>query len=170
MDALTTISRLAPEYERYPLIRSWDGDGFLLLLFKKDVIDHQQWVLAYAFFDRQFDRDPIFLGDQFKPFPMVAPTSDETVIAALDFFALKPGDTDPEYFKRYTDRQIAWCRSRASDLSVWIHDFRDPISDLRLSALDIVKLRELMAGHLEPESFESIRTFLAQGGNPNGNG
>lgn len=69
-------------------------------------------VLGYRFADRD---GVIFTGDDFHCSPMHAIDSHETAMALLGFLTLRPGDTDPEYFDSYTDRQMAFAQSLACE-------------------------------------------------------
>ena len=68
-----------------------------------------QWgraIVAYRFtMSFRGERTVLFEGDDFKPSPMYAVDSDEAVRNLLGFLSLRPGDTDDEYFKDYTDVQ-----------------------------------------------------------------
>lgn len=59
---------------------------------------------------------PIFHGADFKPSPLRADDSDAALRALLTFLTLRPGDTDPEYFADYTERQQAFCQSDDCEL------------------------------------------------------
>lgn len=50
----------------------------------------------------------IFAAADFRPSPLHAVDSDRTVEALAEFLSLQPGDTDDEYFSKYTERQRFW--------------------------------------------------------------
>lgn len=47
----------------------------------------------------------------------VAPDSNEAVEGLMGFLTLKPGDTDEDYFAKYTPEQLDYCRRYAEALS-----------------------------------------------------
>jgi hypothetical protein len=59
----------------------------------------------------------LFEGDQFRPSPLHADDSDETLYALLAFLTLRPGDTDAEYFADYTAAQMAFAEGDAEQLA-----------------------------------------------------
>jgi hypothetical protein len=70
-------------------------------------------------------RDPagalLFAGADFRPSPMHADDSDETLRGLLGFLTLRPGDTDREYFDDYTPAQLAFARSNTCELLAFIY-------------------------------------------------
>jgi hypothetical protein len=64
----------------------------------------------------------LFEGQDFCGSPMHADDSDETVECLIGFLTLRPGDTDSEYFDKYTPEQAAFCDAYAEDLSVAVLD------------------------------------------------
>jgi hypothetical protein len=60
----------------------------------------------------------IFEGEDFAGSPMHADDSDETMKGLLAFLTLRPGDTDSEYFAKYTEPQHSWCIAHAEDLAM----------------------------------------------------
>lgn len=58
----------------------------------------------------------LFEGEDFSSSPCNAVDSDKTVVGLMGFLTLKPGDTDPDYFKDYTPEQLAFCSSDAESL------------------------------------------------------
>jgi hypothetical protein len=77
-------------------------------------------MIGYRLTQREPGRAPIVLfeGGDFSPSPCYADDSDQTVAGLLGFLTLRPGDTDPEYFDRYTDVQRAFCAQHAESLSM----------------------------------------------------
>lgn len=59
----------------------------------------------------------LFSGADFRPSPMHAIDSDDSVAALMSFLTLRPGDTDREYFDNYTNVQREYCGSHAEALS-----------------------------------------------------
>ena len=91
------------------LIKIWRNSGFTLRLWDTGRTDWRgQSQLAYQLKDR---RKVIFEGDDFAGSPMHADDSLGTVAALLGFLTLKPGNTDQEYFDKYTPAQLDWCGS-----------------------------------------------------------
>jgi hypothetical protein len=62
----------------------------------------------------------IFSGDDFFPSPMIDDSEgEESAVALLSFLALMDGDTDDEYFEKYTPRQIKFRDTEAEALQEW---------------------------------------------------
>jgi hypothetical protein len=102
---------------RQELIREWNADTFELKLWDTYRTDrYNKSILAYELRD---NGTVIFEGEDFACSPCHAIDSDKCVASLLSFLSLRPGDTDPEYFESYTPEQMAWCRSRAEELS-WL--------------------------------------------------
>lgn len=59
----------------------------------------------------------LFAGDDFGCSPMHSIDGDETVKEIMAFLCLRPGDTDDEYFRDYTQRQLDYCGAHAESLS-----------------------------------------------------
>jgi hypothetical protein len=64
----------------------------------------------------------LFTGQDFAGSPMHSDDSRETALALLNFLTLRPGDTDADYFKDYTKRQLWFCDTHAEALSMYGHD------------------------------------------------
>lgn len=91
------------------LIKVWRKDHFTLRLWDTYRRDSRgQTVLAYELKD---GRKVIFSGSDFTGSPLHADDSRQTVAALLNFLSLKPGDTNREYFDKYTPEQMEWCQS-----------------------------------------------------------
>jgi len=58
----------------------------------------------------------LFEGEDFSSSPLHAIDSDSTVKAIMAFLCLRPGDTDAEYFERYTETQLHYCMDHAEYL------------------------------------------------------
>lgn len=99
------------------LIRAFEADGFELLMFDTGKTDARgQTTIKYTLHDRD---ELIFEGEDFHCSPLHADDSDESVAALVSFLTLRPGDTDLEYFLKYTERQLEWCQSdRCEELSM----------------------------------------------------
>jgi len=57
----------------------------------------------------------IFEGNDYGVSPMMAPDSDESIRTLMGFLTMRPGDTDDEYFKDYTPKQLTWAEKNADD-------------------------------------------------------
>jgi hypothetical protein len=74
---------------------------------------------AYTLTQHEPGKAPIVLfdGEDFCGSPLHADDSDQTIAALLGFLTLRPGDTDQEYFDRYTPDQIRFCEDHAETLA-----------------------------------------------------
>lgn len=59
----------------------------------------------------------LFQGSDFRPSPLHAIDSDETVKALMGFLTLRKGDTDAEYFEAYDAIQIQFSEQYAEALA-----------------------------------------------------
>jgi hypothetical protein len=68
---------------------------------------------------KQHDRrtQTIFEGHDFRPSPLHAWDSDDTIAAIMGFLTLRLGDTDREYFDSYTAEQIEFRDTHAETLA-----------------------------------------------------
>lgn len=75
----------------------------------------------------QSGSEVIFEGDDFSPSPMYGhEVGDAHVASLLGFLTIKPGDTDDEYFKDHTLRQLEWVESmEAETLSYMASDYEE---------------------------------------------
>ncbi len=53
----------------------------------------------------------LFEGKDYKPSPLCSIDSLDSIISLLGFLTCQIGDTDNEYFAKYTPAQLAWCNS-----------------------------------------------------------
>lgn len=95
--------------------------GAVVQLFEIDYPAGARRVLAYEFV--QADGTILFEGADFGPSPLHATDSDASLLSLLSFLSLKHGDTDSEYFERYTPAQEDWthtsaCESLSCDVSI----------------------------------------------------
>ena len=63
----------------------------------------------------------LFDGCDFRPSPLHAWDSDETVAAIMGFTTLRLGDTDREYFENYTAEQTAFRDTHAEALACEVY-------------------------------------------------
>lgn len=116
------------------LIKTWRYNGFSLRIYHTGRYDrYGKSVLAYRFRDRG---KLIFDDSGFSPSPMHCDDSMETVYALLGFISLRPGDTDSEYFDKYTPSQMEWCQSgRAEELSCIVCVREERLNERRKNAI-----------------------------------
>ena len=60
----------------------------------------------------------LFEGEDFCCSPLHAIDSDQTVDSLMSFLTMRPGDTDEDYFKDYTEAQLDYCDRYAEALNV----------------------------------------------------
>ena len=109
------------------LIKIWRKSGFTLRMWDTGSRDWRgQTLMSYELKD---GRRVIFAGEDFAGSPMHADDSLATVAALLGFLTLKPGDTDREYFEKYTADQLDWCRSsRCEELGMIQYEMEERAS------------------------------------------
>jgi hypothetical protein len=61
----------------------------------------------------------IFSGADYGPAPSLDLDGDDCLRGLLSFLTLRPGDTDSEYFEKYTGDQLWFASNAAEDLSIW---------------------------------------------------
>lgn len=100
-------------------ITVWRREGFELRLYDAGTDDEGREVLRYVLSDLGWTEQSgrrLFVGSDYKPSPLDAVDSQESIAGLLGFLSLREGDTDSEYFDGYDDRQIAWRDSERSEL------------------------------------------------------
>lgn len=96
--------------------------AFTLTMYATDRFDGRNgYYIAYKLTATQHAK-PIFEGDDYSPSPVHATDSDDSVRDLMGFLTLKPGDTDDEYFERYTPEQLAFAETHAESLDMAVHD------------------------------------------------
>jgi hypothetical protein len=60
----------------------------------------------------------LFEGDDFGCSPMHSIDGDKAIASLMGFLTLKPGDTDEEYFERYTPEQMEFCQAHGEALEM----------------------------------------------------
>jgi hypothetical protein len=100
-----------------PIHIGWDdGKSWFLELYPqswKPAAQGQRGKWTYRLFVESLRKD-IFSGDDFDPGPLrISPA--QLVADLLGFLTLRPGDTDEEYFEKYTAEQLAWCQSAEAE-------------------------------------------------------
>lgn len=101
----------------FDLIRYVSFDGYTLKLYDTNKLMGNKSKLAYEMFAE--DGELLFSGEDLGCSPMHATDSDESIRALLGFLTLKPGDTDADYFKDYTPRQMEFAENEAENLFMW---------------------------------------------------
>lgn len=130
--------RLGPNHLRTVRLSPYmkgKGPTFTLRMFDTGRRDERgQSIIAYRLTQHDAGkRTVLFDGADFAGSPMDADDSDATVLSLMNFLTLKPGDTDDDYFKGYSDVQRAFCDAHADALSVeafsrfGLGDLRDAI-------------------------------------------
>jgi len=110
---------------RRVILRPYRGKtAFVLLLWQDDAFRHddrwqRDWY-AYAFIMIEYKRGArrprrrwLFSGRDFSTPARSDQATDDVVRGLLDFITLKPGDTDADYFKNYTQEQLDFCDQHA---------------------------------------------------------
>jgi hypothetical protein len=100
---------------RFSPWRKGSGPRFILKLFDlgRGRVDRIGYELKMKFGDRTV---VLFAGDDFRPSPLHAIDSDETVVGLMSFLTLQKGDTDAEYFRNYTPAQLEFSEQYAEAL------------------------------------------------------
>src|SRR5437667_2117918 len=106
-------------FVRFRPYRRGHGPTFSLALYD---VPGQSERIGYTL--RQHDRGRttiVFDGCDFRPAPLHAWDSDETVAAIMGFLTLRLGDTDREYFDNYTAEQMEFRDSHAEALGCEVY-------------------------------------------------
>ena len=68
------------------------------------------------------DGEVIFEGADYDPSPMIDNrVGVESARDILTFLTCRPGDTDDEYFEKYTSAQLEWCKHHAENLATYAY-------------------------------------------------
>lgn len=91
------------------------GPVFSLTTYDTGRLDNRGCTLiGYSF--RQ-DGKVLFKGEDYSTGMGSCDDDNASIAGLMGFLTLRPGDTDPEYFEKYTDAQIAFCENHAETLS-----------------------------------------------------
>ncbi len=113
-------------------------DHYFLDVYDTNVRDSEgRWVLAY---ELKLNGKLIFDGEDFHCVRTECVDSDAVCASILHFLALKPGDTDEEYFKDYTPEQLEWVSDHGDTLFEWAEELENPDEE--------TKRRKALAAHL----------------------
>jgi len=82
--------------------------------YNKEMLGYRFWYAAGPA-SGNYERT-IFEGDDFGCSPVQAIDSDEVLRGILGFLTLRPGDTDEEWFERYTSEQMAFAESADAEM------------------------------------------------------
>lgn len=96
-----------------------DGPRFRLRVWDTHRTDsYGKSVLGYSLFlTKPGTLLELFRGEDFHCSPMHAIDSDDAIAGIMGFLTLRPGDTDAEYFKDYTQTQLDYCNEHAEALA-----------------------------------------------------
>lgn len=104
-------------------LRTWERDGFRLRITRcrndTGPLGNRRVVLSYVLHDYEWEGGEgrhLFVGDEYRPSPLITPFGDESVAELLAFLSTGAGDTDADYFLHYTDTQINWRDSHRREL------------------------------------------------------
>jgi len=91
---------MAMDVSEFELLRDFRPSPFRLELYltHRETIDRRD-ILAYRL---SIDGQIVFEGQDFASSPVSAIDSDKTLGALLTFLSLRPGDTDADYFRDYS--------------------------------------------------------------------
>lgn len=79
----------------------------------------------------------LFTGEDYKPSPLIMQDSLEAVVSLLGFLCVQPGQTDPAYFAKYSDKQLDWAASHSAELlNIEISDFDYEDGDYHTDAVE----------------------------------
>jgi len=114
----------SPDHE---FLRNWRYGNFVLSLYDTHRTDeYGKHILAYVLaWARQYTDAVIFRGDDLHCAPGTAIDSDEAAGVLLSFLSLKPGDTDDDYFKDYTQAQMNFVLEYGDDLAMWAEELEE---------------------------------------------
>jgi hypothetical protein len=93
------------------VLDTWDGGGYYR--------GGPQHRIRYALTERTPGAKPavLFEGADFGCSPLDSIDGDGCIRALMGFLTLKKGDTDADYFEKYTERQLQFTREHAEALS-----------------------------------------------------
>jgi hypothetical protein len=81
-------------------------------------------------YETRLNGKTLFKGKDFSPSPLDKDNPLGVLTGLLSFHCLQPGDTDAEYFEKYTPKQMAWAQSfECEQLKGLLQDFEDKNSE-----------------------------------------
>lgn len=110
----------------YDLLRTLRLNGTTLRLWDTNRLTGGAFGKAILKYQFKVGRKVIFEGEDFSPSPCWAIDSLQTAYSCLSFLTLKPGDTDSEYFEKYSEDQMNWAKSSKCEyLSYLVSDWEE---------------------------------------------
>lgn len=99
-----------------------DYPSFKLALWDTGRFDHHgKFIVGYRLTKRHHRRTTVlFEGEDFATSDAI--DGDGAVAGLMGFLTLRKGDTDPEYFSRYTAEQLEFSEQHAETLAVHVMD------------------------------------------------
>lgn len=88
-------------FDGYKLYLNWTG--------KTESGNFGKYQMEYEFYNPAGEL--LFSGDDYYPSPMNSIDGIDSAAGLLGFLTLKPGDTDNEYFDKYTEKQLEFAHS-----------------------------------------------------------
>ncbi len=115
---------------------TWRQDDYELILTRIRKMEGGKHYVHYVLFDKEWygendDYSPIFEGDDIGIPPQHDALSLATISSVLTFLSLIERDTDVDYFKNYSERQLKWRDERAEELQVIACDFKETLDKAR---------------------------------------
>lgn len=111
----------------------------LMIVFEKDNIKVEIFWNGGQYCSYKFYIDSTIQqsGNDFKPSPLHNVDDLQTIVSLLGFLTVRPGDTDPEYFKNHTPEYLEWLDTHeCDDLNAQINDFADSDTNYHADALE----------------------------------
>lgn len=106
------------EAKDYEHIRVWQSGDFRLDLYDTGRRDGGAFGKCYLAYTFRHKGEVIFQGEDFSPGASMSIDGDAAVAGLLVFLSLRPGDTDKEYFERYTEKQLTFAQAHGEELSM----------------------------------------------------
>ncbi len=104
------------------------GPTFTLRVYDIHTRDHRGvWMTGYCLQAHPVSGKSVTLFDANDHSCLAAIDSEETANSIMGFLTLRPGDTDADYFAKYTPEQLAFCEEDAESLACAVSDkWADP--------------------------------------------
>lgn len=123
LDAERPIGRGLHNPDRLSWLRTETWGCYRLDLWDTGLVDREgknQLAYRLSLLNERTDVwEVIFAGEEFYPGVGTPIDSDRALAGVAGFCSLRPGDTDPEYFERYTSRQLEFAEERGEELAGW---------------------------------------------------
>ena len=93
------------------------GPTFQLITYNAGLRPDGKECLGYRLTMKENNKTSVlFEGEDMGLSPLHGVDSDASIEALMGFLTLKPGDTDSEYFEKYTQEQFDFCNNHAEAL------------------------------------------------------